>query len=271
MQNTEAHNAIVRPGHDRVGRRQGFTLMEVMTALVILAFVSSSVLLVINRSITSAADSAFRMEAFELARENMETLLSSGVVSESVEYGTSELYAGISWRTSVETFPEMASGQMWVRAISSADYTDPTGEIQTVELVKWLTQLTDQQVSQLSEEDGQSLDALAAEEVLEYIESAAQYARVEPEVIEQWLDNGLVTTPDGAFIKYNLDIFVRRDGNPSDEEKAQQVATIEELSAVLQGGVDREGTSEAEAPGDGNPTAGMPGVDRDAENARPTR
>jgi type II secretory pathway pseudopilin PulG len=222
-----------------------------MTSLVILAFVSSSVLLVISRSITSAADSAFRMEAFKLARENMEVFLSANSATEMVEYGTSERYPGISWRTMVETFSEPVTSQMWVRAVCSAEFTDSTGETQRVELVNWLSQLTDQQASQLAQEGGQDLGALAAEQLMEYIETAAQYARVDAETIEQWLGNGLVTTASGAFIKYNLDIFVRREGAPTDAEKAQQVGTLEELAAAL------TGVREGGASNDDNPTAGM--------------
>lgn len=233
MRNQENHNTTVGEGRGRIGRRRGFTLLEVMTSLVILAFVSSSVLLVINRSILSAADSTFRLEAFRVARENMELLLLGNVASEMVEYGTSERYPGVSWRTRVEMFSEPISGQMWARAVCSAEYIDSTGETQTVELVKWLSRLTEQQTSQLMDESGYDLDALATEQRLQYIESAAQYAGVEPETIEQWLESGLVTTPDGAFLKYNLDIFVRAEGDPSSEQIAEQVATVEELAMVL--------------------------------------
>ena len=228
---TAARNASVR----------GFTLVEVLTALAILAFVSSSVLFVINRSMASAADSVFRMEAFQLARENMEKILVSNSVSETVEYGTSERHPDISWRTVVEAFSEPVTGQMWVRAVCSADYSDPAGETQTVELVHWIAQLTDQQASELVQDV--DLDTLAAEQLMEYIEDAAQYAGVEAPTIEQWLDKGLITTTDGAFIKYNLDIFARGDGDPTDAEKAQQVTTIEELAAALRGDIDGDDTA----------------------------
>ncbi|MBN1360776.1 MAG: prepilin-type N-terminal cleavage/methylation domain-containing protein [Sedimentisphaerales bacterium] len=269
MQNAKTHNAIIA-----AGTRRGFTLLEVMTALVILAFVSSSVLVLINRSITSAADSAFRMEAFKLARENMEKLLSANIVTETVEYGISEQHPGISWRTVVETFAEPVTGQMWVRAVCSADYTDSLGETQTVELVNWLSQLTEQQASQLAQEGSQDLDALAAEQLVEYVEDAALYAGVEAATIEQWLDTGLVTTSEGAFIKYNLDIFVRREGNPTDEEKAQQVSTIEELANVLKEGTPGAGdgtTDPALEPDGADPTAGMPTEERDGVLGGSTR
>ncbi|MFA5252310.1 MAG: type II secretion system protein, partial [Phycisphaerae bacterium] len=75
-----------------------FSLVEVMTALIILALISSSVLVVINRCMASAADSSLRMQAFEVARDNMETLLSRDEVEETVEYGSSDKYPEIKWQ-----------------------------------------------------------------------------------------------------------------------------------------------------------------------------
>ena len=43
---------------------KGFSLPEVVAALIILGLVSSSVLVVINRCMVSAANSALRMQAF---------------------------------------------------------------------------------------------------------------------------------------------------------------------------------------------------------------
>lgn len=277
MRNTRSYNPFAGANPGQTRHQGGFTLLEVVTALMILAFISSSVLVAIGRSIASAADSAFRMEAFKLARENMETLLTANAVTETVEYGMSEDYPGIAWRTVVETFADPMTGQMWARAVCSADYTDSTGETQTIELVQWLSQLSDQQASQLAQTEGQDIGALAAEQLLEYVEDAAQYARVEAPTVEQWLDNGLLTTAEGAFIKYNLDIFVRAEGNPSDAEKARQVATIEELATVLRegaqpGGEGAAGTTETPVEsGDGNPLSGMPAERPEAEIAAPRR
>ena len=227
--------------------RRGFSLVEVMTALVILAFACSSVLLVINRSVVSASDSAFRMEAFRVARKNMESLLVRSPLTETIEYGASESNPNITWTTVVEMFSEPVMGQTWARAVCSADYVDPLGETQTVELVQWLCPLSEQQADQLPQTGDLDLDELATEQLLEYVESAAQYAGVEPDTIEQWLSEGLVTTTEGEFIKYNLDVFSHNDGNPTDEQKAEQVASIEELAAVLVGG-----ETEIDGPGEGN-------------------
>ena len=86
-----------------------FSLVEAVTALIILALISSSVLVVINRCMASAADSALRMQAFEVARDNMETLLSKDSVNEMVEYGSSDKHPEIKWQTTVEMFYEPAA------------------------------------------------------------------------------------------------------------------------------------------------------------------
>ena len=76
-------------------RNKGFSLAEVAMALMILALISSSVLVVVDRCVSSVANSEKRMRAFEVARENMENLLASTSVKESIEYGQSEQYPEI--------------------------------------------------------------------------------------------------------------------------------------------------------------------------------
>jgi hypothetical protein len=203
-----------------------------MTALAVLALVTSSILVVIDRCLGSASDSTLRMEAFQLARENMEKILSSNSVEEKVDYGNSEKYPDISWQTVVEAFSEPMSGKMWIRAVCSAEYLDCTGEKQTVELEHWITELTDQQANQLAGEPG-SVEELTAEQVLETAEAAAEYAGVDVETVEKWVEEGLVTLKDGDFLKHNLDVYVRSDGKPTAAEKKQQVKSIEELAAAL--------------------------------------
>jgi len=153
---------------------KAFSLIETVTALVILAFVSSSVLVVINRCMASAADSALRMQAFEVARENMETLLASDSVKEMAEYGSSDKYPAIQWQSVVEAFYEPLTVRMWVRAVCSAEYTDTAGNAQTVELTHWLTDLTRQQVIGILEEKQREKERLAEEALAEQQEQTEE-------------------------------------------------------------------------------------------------
>ena len=134
-----------------------FSLVEAVTALIILALVSSSVMVVVNRCMASAADSELRMQAFEVARDNMETLLSKGTVEEMVEYGSSDKYPEIQWQTTVELFydPTFEQTPIWVKGICSAEYADTAGQTQTVELTQWLTGLTREQlIGMIRQEQG---------------------------------------------------------------------------------------------------------------------
>jgi len=133
--------------------KPAFSLLEVIAALVILALVSSSVLVVINRCMSSSADSALCMQAFEVARENMEKLLASDSVSEIAEYGTSDKYPQIQWQRVVEAFYEPVTSRMWVQATCSAEYADTAGQQQTVELTHWLTDLTKEQLLEIIKQE----------------------------------------------------------------------------------------------------------------------
>ncbi len=211
--------------------KPAFTLIEVMAALSILALISSSVLVVINRCVTSGADSALRMQAFEVARENMEKLLALQSVEETVEYGDSEIYPEITWQTVVETFYEPITSRMWLRGVCSAQYIDSEGQEQTVELTHWLTDLTKNQLLDImsrEDEEGQLTAQLIAT-----IEEAAEYAGVDVETIEDWLKNGLLKTGDGFFVGMNLDIYQINNGQPSAEDKKLQVQSEEELIKLM--------------------------------------
>ncbi|MHC4571352.1 MAG: type IV pilus modification PilV family protein [Planctomycetota bacterium] len=202
--------------HYTLHTKPAFSLVETVTALIILALISSSVLVVINRCMASAADSALRMQALEVSRENVETLLSKGSVSEMVEYGSSDKYPEIQWQTTVETFYEPATSRIWIQAVCSAEYTDSAGELQTVELTHWLTDLTKEQLIQIIEERQKDL---TAEQIIETKEEAADYADVDVETIDLWKNNGMLTTNDGYYIKNELDLYKQTDGKPTAEDR----------------------------------------------------
>ncbi len=248
---------------DRRSRRRavraGTLLIEVLAALVILAFVCSSVVIVVDQCVVSAADSSLRMEAFQLARENMEKVLASDTVTETVEYGRSDIYPDLSWQTQIESFSEPMTQKMWIRVVCSADYTDSEGQKQTIKLEHWITELTDQQANQL-EGQPQSVEELAAEQVLKTPEEAAQYADVDVETIQKWIDGGLVTMEDGTFLKHNLDIFIRSDGKPMGAEKGLQAKSIEDLAKLLKlkEGGEGENADTPQGPGGTDRLTGLP-------------
>lgn len=151
--------------------------------MIILAITTSSVLVVINRCVSSTADSAIRRQAFEVARDNMETVLTSTSVSEMVEVGTSDKYPQIQWQTTIEPFYEPVTERMWVQATCSAEYADTAGELQTVELTHWLTELTKEQLLEIIEQRYLERQRLAEEEAEK--EAAAEEAEEEAEEAEE--------------------------------------------------------------------------------------
>jgi prepilin-type N-terminal cleavage/methylation domain-containing protein len=209
-------------------KNKGFSLAEVMMAVMILALTCSSVLVVIDRCVASARKSALRMRAFEVARDNMENLLASPTVKESIEYGQSEKYPDIEWQTVVETFYEPITARMWIRGVCSAQYVDSDEQEQTIELTHWLTDLTKDQLLKIEQREEDELEELAVE-LIETLEDAADYAGVNVETIEQWLQNGLLTTAEGSFIKDNLDLYINNNGGPSEEEKSRQAKSLADL------------------------------------------
>lgn len=196
--------------------RKAFSLLETVTALAILALISSSVLVVINRCMTSMADSALRMQAFEVARENMEKLLVLNSVQEMVEYGSSEKNPDIQWQTTVESFYEPLTSRMWIRAVCEAEYTDMAEEVQTVELTHWLTSLTKKQVLKVME---QRKKEQLANQTFGTIEEAAEYLGVDESTIEQWVDDGMPLAEDGSYSKSELDLYNETDGKPTIEDR----------------------------------------------------
>ena len=132
--------------------RDAFTLIEVTVALIILGMITATVLVVINKAVDTVVMWQTKMEAFEIARENMETLLAKSSVSDMVEYGISEKNPDITWETTVESFYEPITSHMWMRAVCSAGFIDENGEEQKIELIHWLASLNKEQVLQILEQ-----------------------------------------------------------------------------------------------------------------------
>jgi len=197
----------------------GFSLIEVVTALAILGLISGSVLLVISRGMKAAADSNLRMKAFEVARENMESLLATHSVSEQAEYGISEKYRDIKWQTTVEAFYEPITKRMWLRGVCTAGYTDSADKEQQVELAHWLTDLTREQIMQILQRRAAEIPDML---FFESLEEAAEYADVSIETIKMWIENGLVLTGAGSVSSGMVDLFAANDGVPPPEAIQQQ-------------------------------------------------
>jgi excisionase family DNA binding protein len=254
-----------------LSRRKAFTLIETVTALGILALVSLGVLVVIDRCVGAMADSALRMEAFELARENMEKLLVQSTVKEMLEYGSSEKNPDILWQTAVEAFYEPLTSRMWIRATCSAEYIDMAEEVQTVELTHWLTSVSKKQVLQMAEQRKKQLQRLAeADQLIETIQEAAEYANVEVETVEQWADSGdMPVTEDGRYVKLYLDLYEEYDGNPptearleADEEYADLTGRVVTSAGTIPMGPSRPPATEGLTPGtSGSAPAPSPGQD----------
>jgi len=132
--------------------RNAFTLIEVSVAIVILGMIIAAVFTVINRALETVSDWQTKMVAFEIARDNMEKLLAQKSLTDKLEYGTSETNPDITWETTVESFYEPVSNQMWMRAVCTSEFKDSNGIDQKIELTHWLTSLTKKQIMQILEQ-----------------------------------------------------------------------------------------------------------------------
>jgi hypothetical protein len=126
-----------------------FCLIEVVAALTILVFITLSLMVVYDHCMAAAADSTLRMNAFEVARDNMEELLAQESVELKVENGQSEKYPDIIWQITVDGFYEPVTSRMWLQATCTAQYVDSAGQEKTIELKHWLTDLTEEEVLNL--------------------------------------------------------------------------------------------------------------------------
>ena len=133
-------------------KRKGFSLIEVGVSLILVGIISTTILSVYDRNMESAIDSTLKMNAFSVAREKLEEILAYDKVEESVDYGTTEMPPYIEWTTKVVPFYDQWSESMWVKAISIADYYDTKGEVQTVELEKWISKISKKQMETIAKQ-----------------------------------------------------------------------------------------------------------------------
>ncbi|MCD4831603.1 MAG: type II secretion system GspH family protein [Anaerohalosphaeraceae bacterium] len=131
---------------------KGFTLIEVVVAMVILTMIAGSVMVVMKRISDAVINWQAKAEAFEISRENMENILAQESVSDILEYGQSEMHPDINWEKRIESFYEPITNRMWIRAVCSAEYFDTEGQVQKVELEHWLSSLSKKQLQQILEQ-----------------------------------------------------------------------------------------------------------------------
>jgi len=134
---------------------KGFSLVELVAAVVILGLICTGALVIINNSMEKGSDLMWRAKAFDVARENMEALLAKDSLTSETDQGFDEIYPDILWETKVDT--TMQEDIMWVEAVSTASYIDSAGEEQTVELSHWLTSLSKETMKQIMKQ--QQLEA----------------------------------------------------------------------------------------------------------------
>jgi len=144
-------------------RAGGFTLVEIAAALAILAGLLASALIVMNNAVQATLEIQGRRQAFEIARENLESLLTVTAISDQADSGRSERYPDIRWELTVEPFYEPISNKMWIRAVSAAYYCDKANQEQAVRLEHWLTGLSAQQIKQILQQ--QALEEKILEEL----------------------------------------------------------------------------------------------------------
>jgi type II secretory pathway pseudopilin PulG len=140
---------MTNPAIQLNNRRSAFTFVEVVAAVVLLSIMIASVLVMMDRFVASIGDMRLRQQAFELARSNMETLLSEAKLPDIYEYGESETNPDVLWETTVEPFYEPFKNRMWIRAVCSGSFINSKDEEEKVELEHWITSLTAAQIKQI--------------------------------------------------------------------------------------------------------------------------
>ena len=140
--------------------QKGFTVLEALMAVLVIGFVASSIMVVMDNSISSLTEIKLRTQAFELARENMEMMLTGDSVTEISDSGTSDINPEIAWEISIKAQQASSTdGVIWVKAKSSASYRDSNDDLETIEFEQWITSLTKSQSKQI-----QKLRMLQAQE-----------------------------------------------------------------------------------------------------------
>lgn len=163
----------------------GFTLVEVAAALVILSMLVGSALVVMSGITEGMIDLKAQTQAFSIARQHMETLLTASSVEDMSEYGVVETNPDMDWQTIVEPFYEPISNRMWVRGVCTSSYTDSKGQRQIIELTCWLTGLDAQQVKQIVDQQKRQEEYMSQFSESDYGKQLAQQRDITLAFLEQ--------------------------------------------------------------------------------------
>ncbi len=197
---------------------KAFTLPEVIAATLLLGLICGSILVVINRCMATAADEVLRMQAFEVARDNMEKILAMDSVPEKADFGESEKYPNIKWETTVETFYEPVTSRAWFQALCVSRYMDSNGQDKTVEFTHWLGGLTADEMAGLLKKKEVDCNTYFIKD----IKDAAKYVDVDEDTIKEWVANGIPMMEGSSYTKGMLDLYMRANGKPDKEQVTQQ-------------------------------------------------
>lgn len=176
----------------------GFTLVEIAAAIILIAMMLTSAMIILDNLTGALSDLRLRRVAFELAREKMEALLAEKKLQDQLEYGVDEVWPEIQWQKTVEPFYEPVTNQMWIRAICKTTYTDSKGKNQSVELEHWITNLPPGLVKQILDYQKAQQEYLA---LLNDTASSAQEAFLQESTAAFLAQTGLDVDAYLAFLK----------------------------------------------------------------------
>jgi hypothetical protein len=112
---------------------------------------------------------------------------------------------------------------------------------------------------------------LLAKHIIETEEFAAEYAGVNVQTLRQWVRNGMPMTADGGYLKPWLDLYLRTNGNPTDEDRQDTLARYPELSITKPKKATQDGSAAESqmSPDESQPDSEAPGSEEmDAETKK---
>jgi len=111
--------------------------------------------------------------------------------------------------------------------------------------------LTKKQVMEVIKQRQKEQQWLAeADQLVETIEEAAEYAGVDVEIIQEWADSGdMPVTEDGVYVKLYLDLYTEHDGQPPTEARLEAEEEYARLTGqTVMGGVVSTGPFRGKVP-----------------------